>query len=229
MDILGQAIADFHNNIRMHKLWVHDNHGPKVEMLVELYFRNEEMMPELELTALKLCKGSVLDIGAGAGSHALWLQDRGFDVTALDISPLAVSTMQDRGLSLVLQQDIFEFCGRKFDTLLLMMNGIGLTASINGLRRFLSHAKTLLSFGGQLLFDSSDVAYLYDEGIPNTGQYYGEIKCRYEYKTLKTDWFTWLYIDQKMLEKIAREEGWKTEILFEDGDDQYLARLQLLN
>lgn len=230
MDILGQAIADFYNNNRRFKLWVHDNHGPKVEMLVEHYFRDEDSMPELELTALRLCKGKVLDIGAGAGSHALWLQERGFDVTALDISPLAVATMQSRGLKHAVRQDIYEFAEQKFDTLLLMMNGIGLTSSIDGLRRFLNHAATLLLPGGQLLFDSSDVAYLYEEeGIPQADTYYGEIRCRYEYKAQKTDWFTWLYIDQDMLRTIANEEGWSMEVLFEDNDDQYLTRLQLMS
>ncbi len=181
-DILGQAISDYYNYERNHILWVHDTHGPKVEMKISVYFRTEKDMPELEREALRHCKGRVLDIGAGAGSHALALQDRDIAVTAIDISPRAVATMSMRGVERAYTRDVFSLTGDRYDTLLLMMNGIGLCSNLQGLHRFLKHAKTLLNPGAQLIFDSSDVAYLYEEGIPAMNHYYGEIKCRYEYK-----------------------------------------------
>lgn len=226
-DILGQAIADYYNYERDQTLWVHDTHGPKVPMPVAVYFRAEKDMPELELEALRHCSGKVLDIGAGAGSHALALQDRGITVTAIDISPRAVATMSMRGVERAFTRDVFSLTGDRYDTLLLMMNGIGLCSNLQGLHRFLKHAKTLLAPGGQLIFDSSDVAYLYEDGIPAMAHYYGEVKCRYEYKKQKTDWFTWLYVDRGTLATIAAEEGFATTILFEDNDDQYLARLTI--
>lgn len=225
-DILGQAISDYYNYERDQTLWVHDTLGPKVPMPVSVYFRPEKDMPALELEALRHCKGRVLDIGAGAGSHALALQDRGIDVTAIDISPLAVSVMQSRGVEKALVKDIFQFGGERYDTLLLMMNGIGLCSNIAGLHRFLKYTRNLLAPGGQLLFDSSDVAYLYEDGLPAGDNYYGEIRCRYEYKKQKTDWFTWLYADQSVLATVAREEGYLSEVLFEDDNDQYLVRLR---
>ena len=226
-DILGQAISDYYHNKRDARLWVHDDHGPKVEMPVATYFRPKEEMPELERLALARCSGTVLDIGAGAGSHALALQEQGLPVTAIDISPLASAIMRQRGVQQVYTGDIFQYREATFDTLLLMMNGIGLAANIQGLRRFLDLARTLLKPGGQLLFDSSDVAYLYEDGLPVLDHYYGEVRCRYEYRKQKTDWFTWLYIDQITLALIATDQGWHTEVLFEDGNDQYLARLTL--
>jgi SAM-dependent methyltransferase len=226
-DILGKAISDYYNYEREHILWVHDEHGPKVEMPVVTYFRREDQMPELELKALDLCRGKVLDIGAGAGSHALALQDRNIEVTAMDISALATEVMRLRGVEQAVAQDIFQYREGKFDTLLLLMNGIGLVGTIQGLRRFLGHARQLLLPGGYLLFDSSDVAYLYEDDLPVSDHYYGEIRCRYEYRRQKTDWFTWLYIDRNTLSLIAADEGWQTEIIFEDDQDQYLARLTL--
>lgn len=224
-DILGQAIEEYFNGIRIHKLWVHDEYGPNMDMPVKTYFRAEKDMPELEQKALELCKGKILDIGAGAGSHALWLQNKGFDVTALEISPKASEIIKTRGVNQVIQQDIFTFKNQQFDTLLLLMNGIGLSGTIAGLRRFLKHAKTLLNKDGQLLFDSSDLAYLYEgEDFP-TAHYYGEIKCRYEYRKQYSDWITWLYIDQNFLKSVAQKAGFHTQIIFEDGNDQYLARL----
>ncbi|WP_118972825.1 class I SAM-dependent methyltransferase [Taibaiella koreensis] len=227
MDILGQAISDYYYKGKAATLWVHDDHGPRVEMPVSTYFRDESEMPELEQRALTLCEGSVLDIGAGAGSHALALQSRGINVTALDISPLAGEVMRQRGLQQVQTGDIFQYQGETFDTLLLMMNGIGLCGNTAGLRQFLQLARHWLKPGGQLLFDSSDVAYLYEEeGLPVLDHYYGEIHCRYEYRRQKTDWFSWLYIDPATLQLLATDEGWHCTVLFEDGNDQYLARLQ---
>lgn len=228
MDILGRAISEYFYGGKDYKLWVHDNHGPKVEMIVPIYFRSPDAMPDLEVMAIDLCKGKTLDIGAGAGSHSLLLQDKGVDVTAIDISEGAVEVMQERGVEKAFVQDVFEMKNQKFDTLLLLMNGIGLVQTIEGLKCFLQHAITMLNKGGQLLFDSSDVAYLYDDGIPNLPHYYGEVKCCYEYRRQKSEWFSWLYIDEQTLRKVALEEGFDTEVLFVDESDQYLARLTLL-
>jgi SAM-dependent methyltransferase len=226
-DVLGLAISDFYNKQAPGKLWIHNKYGKKEEMPLATYFRSSEEMPDLELTALDNCKGKVLDIGAGAGSHALLLQQKGLDVAALEISEKAADVMRLRGVKKVVHQDVFSYTPDPFDTLLLLMNGIGLTGTIDGLRQFLSHSKKLIAPHGQLIFDSSDVAYLYNPEIPKMDHYYGEIMYRYEYKKQKTDWFTWLYIDRHLLTKIAEEEGWKTAILFEDEFDQYLAKLTL--
>jgi len=227
-DVLGQALWDYYKNNRKQKLWIHNTYGRKEEMPVEVYFRTPDEMPLLELRALEACEGRVLDIGAGAGSHALLLQKKKFDVTALDISEKAVSVMKERGVNKTIQSDVMQFNDEKFDTLLMLMNGIGVTHTINGLRIFLKHAQTLLSENGQLLFDSSDVAYLYKGKNFSNKNYYGEISFQYEYKKQKTDWFTWLYIDQQTMKKIADEEGWSMQVLFVDEQDQYVAQLRRL-
>lgn len=230
MDIIGNAIADYYFHKSKAKLWVHDLVGPKEEMPVEIYFRDADSIPYLESLALHLCKGRILDIGAGAGSHSLCLQEMGRSVEALDISPLAVDVMKHRGVRKVQCRDIFSLQKGSFDTLLLLMNGIGLVATIEGLKQFLRQAKKLLRKEGQLLFDSSDVAYLYEDdgGHTHLKHYYGEIRCCYEYKQKKSQWFSWLYIDAQTLTNIACDLSWNTEILFEDESGQYLARLTLM-
>lgn len=226
-DVPGAALHDYYFGKRKGKLWVINQYGPKEEMPVAMYFRQYNDMPELEQTALQHCRGAVLDIGAGAGSHALWLQQKGHVITAIDVSAKAVEVMQHRGVKNALLQNIFNYTSNRFDTLLLLMNGIGLAGTINGLQQLLQHARQLLLPGGQLLFDSSDVAYIY-EGMPFPEQhYYGEIAYRYEYKKQKTDWFTWLYIDKKMLKQIATAAGYVAKILAEDEYGQYLVRLKL--
>ncbi|MDB5192324.1 MAG: methyltransferase [Segetibacter sp.] len=226
-DVLGEAIYDYYHHQQKGKLWIHNKYGRKEEMPVDIYFRDDTEMPQLELFALLNCKGKVLDIGAGAGSHALALQQKGMDVTAVEISPKAAAVMQERGVENIIQQDIWTLQEERYDTLLLLMNGIGLAATLNGLTSFLQHAKKLLYNNGQLLFDSSDVAYLYKGKLPEGEKYYGEILYQYEYKKQKTDWFSWLYVDRKTLTTIAAKEGWTTTILFEDEYDQFLAKLQL--
>ena len=225
MDIYGQALQDFFIGKRSSKLWLNNNYGEQEEMPVDVFFRNEDEMPEAELMALQLCRGKILDIGAGAGNHALVLQEEGFDVTALEISPGAAAVMQKRGVKRVLQQDIYQYKKEKFDTLLLLMNGIGLTENLDGLDRFLQHAKTLLLPGGQLLFDSSDISYLYEDIPQPKNKYYGEISYQYQYKNQHGDWFNWLYIDQKTLVKTALKNGWNCSILYEDETGLFLAKL----
>ncbi len=227
MDIYGKALNDFYNN-RPHKtLWINNTYGEPEEMPIEVFFRELEEMPEIELLALKKCRGKVLDIGAGAGSHALILQQSGFDVSALELSGTACHIMEKRGVKKVINSNIFEFGGQKFDTLLLLMNGIGLSQTINGLKAFLQHARTLLNQGGQLIFDSSDITYLYDEVEMPADRYFGELEYQYQYDGINGDWFKWLYVDKDTLIKIAREQNWQCEILLEDDYSQYLAQLKL--
>lgn len=223
-DLPGQAIYDYHFKLSKAKLYVHDEFGPRVEMPVKMYFRSEEEMPLIEQKALKQCKGNILDIGAGAGSHALWLQNQGLDVAALEISPKACEVMHSRGIKNVVCKDIFKYSEQKFDTLLLLMNGIGLCGTLKGFEDFLTHAASLLNAGGRLVFDSCDIAYMFeDEDLPEF--YYGEVKCRYEYQKQFTEWFKWMYLDQQTMKNISGKLGWSSEIIFEDDQYQYLSVL----
>jgi len=227
-DVYGEALHDYFNNQFTEELILHTNQTETEAMPVDLFFRDTDEFPDQELIALALCDGKVLDIGAGAGSHSLYLQEQGMDVTALEISSKACEIMKTRGVKSVIQEDIFRFNNEKYDTLLFLMNGIGLAESIEGLKRLFEHCKTLLNPGGQLLFDTSDIAYYYTEGIEKpTDHYYGEIRFQYEYKGQKGQPFGWIYIDQKELIKIGNAMGWVVQILDEDDHHQYLVRMEL--
>ncbi|RZL45234.1 MAG: methyltransferase domain-containing protein [Pedobacter sp.] len=224
MDVFGKALTDFYNNGEADILWLHNSYDEPEEMPVDFFFRDDEDMPVLELQALQMCEGRVLDIGAGVGSHALVLQAFKVDVTAIDVSEAAVNIMIDRGVKRALVQDVFTF-QEKFDTILMLMNGIGLTGTLPGFKNFLIKLKTLLNPGGQVLFDTSDIAYLYNDLPKPQNRYYGEVSYQYEYKGEKGNWFNWLYIDPKTIKTIAAETGWLTEIIFDDDEDQYLVKL----
>lgn len=227
MDVFGNALRDQFEKGTADTLLLHNSYDEAEEMPVDIFFRTEEEMPDIELEAMDLCEGKVLDVGGGGGSHALILQERGFDVTALDISGTAVEIMKKRGLQNAIEGDIFTYQGDKYDTLLFLMNGIGLTGTLSGFKAFLNQAKSLLNEGGQLLFDSSDISYLYDDTEKPTDKYFGEVSYQYEYQQQKGEWFNWLYIDPFLLKTTARECGWECHLLFDDGEDQYLAEMRL--
>ena len=226
MDLPGLAIKDFYLKTNKGKLYVHDQFGPKVEMPISMYFRNQKQLPKLETLALQQCKGKILEVGAGAGSHALILQEKNQDITALEISPASCEVMIARGVNNVICEDFFAYSGEKYDTILMLMNGIGICANITGLRTFLEQSRDLLEEDGVIIFDSSDIAYMYEDGIFPEDHYYGEARVCYEYKGKIDTAFNWLYIDQKKLKEVAAEENWELEILYKDHQDQYLAKLK---
>lgn len=227
-DVYGEALAEYFEKQELSTpLYLHSTYGDIEEMPIEVFFRDLEEFPELEFIALSLCDGKVLDVGAGVGAHALYLQQKDFDVTALEISATACTIMQQRGVQKIVQENFYNLKDTQYDTLLFLMNGIGLAGTVDGFRQLLAHSKTLLSDRGQLLFDSSDISYLYDEyRIQRPSYYFGEIGFQYEFKGVKGEPFKWLYLDQETLIKIAHEEGWVVQILFEDENDQYLVRME---
>ncbi len=228
MDVFGKALLDYYQTGKADTLILHNSYAEEEEMPVDLFFRENENMPDLELSALHLCKGKILDIGAGVGSHALFLQAFNVDVTAIDISKTAVEIMKKRGVKTALVADILKFkSDERYDTLLMLMNGIGLMGTLPVFEKFICEAKGLLNAEGQILFDSSDISYLYEDLPRPINKYFGEVSYRYEYKGQKGNWFNWVYIDKKTIINVAERNGWKAEILLEDGEDQFLVRLSL--
>jgi predicted TPR repeat methyltransferase len=224
-DIFGRALNDYYKGRFRPPLILHNRYGDPEEIPVEGYFYDENSFSEMEDFALSLCRGRTLDVGAAAGRHTLTLQSRGLDVTGLEISRRCCNLMKERGLKKVVHADIIQWRSENFDTIILMMNGIGLAGSVEGLRRLLAHLKGLLAIGGQVIFDSSDVSYVYEHMQMPTDRYYGEIDYRYEYRKQMDEWFSWLYIDKDKMSEISLESGWRLQVIYEDSDGTYLGRL----
>lgn len=197
---------------------------------LEVLFRKYEEMPEIEQLALSRVKGKILDVGAGAGIHANYLQDSGYDVTCIDISEGAVDHLKAMGLKAE-RTNFFSYSNQQFDTLLMLMNGIGIAGKLSNLERTLEHAKSLLKPGGKILCDSSDIRYLYEDEdgslwIDLNTEYYGNFRFQMKYKKEKGPWFDWLYVDFDNLFQTAKKVGLKAQRLVEI-DDHYLAELTL--
>ena len=200
-------------------------------MEVSYLFRGFDGMPELEQLALKESRGKVLDVGCGAGSHSLYLQEKGFQVLAVDISINAIKACQLRGLHNATVANLLDLDqNEKFDTILLLMNGTGIFGKLEQVDRYLQKLKSLLAPGGQILIDSSDIIYMFDEDedggkwIPST-DYYGELVFTVSYKGEKEDEFDWLYMDYNTLNNAAVANGLQCELIKEGLHYDYLARL----
>lgn len=231
-DPMGRAIADYWANGKAGRLRVFSPMFEEDEIPVATLFRTYEEMPAIEQKALNMTKGKTLDVGAGSGCHSLVLQQRGVDVTANDISPLSVETMKQRGVEKVVGQDFFTLEG-KYDTILMLMNGIGIVGTLERMPKFFQQLDKILSSGGQLLCDSSDISYVFEdeEGIieyPEEMNYYGELNYRMQYKDTIGDPFDWLYIDAETLRRKAEESGYSVEVIAEGEHYDYLARITKL-
>jgi SAM-dependent methyltransferase len=229
-DPMGAAIRDYYLKGKASQLRVFSPDFDEDEMPVPTLFRNFKEMSPLEQKALELSKGKILDVGAGSGCHSLALQGMEKNVVAIDISPLSVQTMKDRGVKVVKEINFFQIEGEFFDTILMLMNGAGIIGKIDKLPVFFSHIKSLLAPDGILLLDSSDLRYLYEEEdgsfmIDLNDNYYGEMEFYMQYKDIKGDQFPWLYIDFNTLQMYAEENGFKAELILLGDHYDYLAKI----
>ena len=228
-DPMGSAIADYHATGKAARLRVFSPMFDEDEIPVATLFRRFDEMPAIEQEALRTASGAILDVGAGAGCHSLALQAMEKRVTAIDISPLAVETMRERGVKKVIEQDFFTLEGR-YDTILMLMNGIGIVGTLRRLPDFFLQVDRLLAPGGQLLCDSSDICYIFEDEdgiIDLTGieGYYGELTYQMQYKSVKGEAFPWLFIDPETLREQALAHGFHCDIIARGEHYDYLARL----
>ena len=237
-DLFGTAILDFQTNNSPEDLITETTISEEDEMSVAYLFRDFSSMPILEQKALLLAKGKVLDVGCGAGSHSLYLQnEKKLAVTAIDISEKAVEACKLRGVSNVKVENILRFeTDEKFDTIILLMNGTGIFGKLENVSNYLQKLKSLLAENGQILIDSSDIIYMFDEDDSEDSdggkwiagdKYYGELEFTITYKGEKEAPFPWLYIDYNTLQNAAVANGLQCELVLEGEHYDYLARLTL--
>ncbi|WP_295987043.1 class I SAM-dependent methyltransferase [uncultured Algibacter sp.] len=228
-DLFGKALLDFQNGNYSEDIITSTNISDEDALPLPYLFRDYKDMPKLEQKALKLSKGSVLDVGCGSGSHSIYLKEKGFKVKAIDISKGAIEVTKQRG---VLQAAILNILDETetFDTILLLMNGTGIFQELTEVSKYLSHLKTLLKPSGQILIDSSDIKYMYEDEdggywMDMNTSYYGELDYFLSYKGEKETPMKWLYLDFETLKLACETLGLQCELLFEGDHFDYLARL----
>ncbi len=231
-DLMGRAIWDYYYQENSEDLQTETSISELDDLPVSYLFRDYQEMNALEKKALDLSFGKVLDVGSGAGSHSLYLQnERKLEVTALDISPKSIEVCKARGVKNAICEDLLQFSEKDFDTILLLMNGTGIFQSLEDIDQYLQKLKSLVAENGQILIDSTDILYMYDQDedggvlVPATG-YYGELDYYLHYKGESELPMKWLYLDFDTLENAAIANGFKIQKI-EQLEDSYLAQLTL--
>jgi SAM-dependent methyltransferase len=230
-DLFGKAILDFQTGNDPQDLITETTISEADEMSVAYLFRSFADMPKIEQRALSMAKGKILDIGCGAGSHSLFLQEKKLDVVSIDISENAVKACRLRGLKNTFVKDFMDIEAERYDTILLLMNGTGLCGRLSNISTFFGKLKSLLNPGGQILIDSSDIIYMFDEDedggkwISSEHEYYGDLTFYISYKGEKEEPFDWLYVDYNTFQNAAIASGLQCEMVLEGEHFDYLARL----
>ncbi len=233
-DIFGQAMKAYYYHQDPEEIIVHSPDFDDDIIPVAYLFRSYDQMPPIEQIALSHCSGKVLDVGCGAGSHSLYLQeDRQLKVTAIDTSLGAIEVSRLRGVRQTQQIAFQDFQGDQFDTLLFLMNGTGIIGRLKQIDEFFTKIRQVLHPDGQVLIDSSDLSFLFDKDedggiwMDLSKGYYGEVTFEMSYKDFRSAPFVWLYLDYRTLALAASKNGFNCELLHQGAHYDYLARLSL--
>lgn len=231
-DVFGLAVKHYHlKEDDTIEIEVFSELAGDEQIPVSYLFRELEEMPVLEQKAIELCSGKILDIGACAGSHSLILQEKGLNVTALEKSTLACDVLEERGVENIVELDFFEFKDQQFDTLLLLMNGIGLAGRLENLHNFLFHCKSLLTKDGKILLESSDIIYMFEDedgayNIDLNGDYYGNMNYTIAYEEAQNN-FDWLYVSFDLLQDACNQCGLVAKKVMDGEHYDYLAEIRV--
>ena len=228
-DLFGKALLDYHNGNYTEDIITSTNISEDDELPIPYLFRAFKNMPKIEQKALQLAKGSVLDIGCGAGSHSLYLQEKGFEVKGIDISKGAIEVAKKRGHKNVVLKDVLDET-ETYDTILVLMNGTGIFQELSQVATYLKHLKSLLNPNGRILIDSSDIKYMYedDDGglwIDTNANYYGELDYYLSYKGESEEPMKWLYLDFNTLQLACESVGLTCNKVIDGEHFDYLAKL----
>lgn len=198
-----------------------------------LYFSEYKDWSDAERRAIALAKGRILDVGCGAGRHALYLQEKGFDVTSIDTSPGAVKVCKLRGVkrAMVLTVDkVDKFKPASFDTILMLGNNFGLFASAKKAKSLLRKFARVTSPGAKIIagtrnpYFTEDANHLqYHKQNKKRGRMAGQIKMRVRFKKIVGKWFDYLLVSPEEMREILSDTGWQIEELFASEEATYIA------
>ena len=229
-DILGNGLKDYYNGNYTENIITESTISEEDELPLPYLFRSFAEMPKIEQIALSICKGNILDIGCGSGSHSLYLQNnKNLNINAIDISKGATEVAKLRGVKNVYNKNLFEI-KEKYDTLLILMNGIGICGKLDRINVFLQHLKSILNKDGQILLDSSDISYMFEKDEEggfwvNPNEYYGEVEFTMSYKGNKSKVFDWLYLDFNTLLNACHANGLICELILEGDHYDFLVKI----
>ena len=233
-DAFGQMLWSAYSGNEVFELVERDD-GIKNQLNPKMYFSVYQDWHPLEQKAIQFAKGKVLDVGCGAGRHSLYLQQKGFDVLGIDVSPLAIKVCKLRGLkkTRVLSIEDMDFNQNSFDTILMMGNNFGLLGSFNKARRLLKKIYEITSKTAIIIADTRDP---YKTDDPNHLAYHklnkkkgrmgGQVKIRIQFADYTSGWFDYLMASKQELTHILEETGWTTKETLDSKTAKYVAIIE---
>jgi SAM-dependent methyltransferase len=230
---LAAALRDHHRTGRPKR--VHATRADGISFSIETaeYFTLDGSLGVLDGIALDRCRGRVLDVGAGAGRHALAMQERDLDVVAIDVSPISIALCRERGVRDARVFDVMALdrtapLGR-FDTIFFGMQTIGVAGGISPLRKLLERLRHSLAEGGEMLVDSSALREAWEGDDDDLSPERGEIVLSMRYRGWRGDYFPWLYLSESDMADVAANVDMKMKTLGRVESGEYLAALRVRN
>ena len=196
------------------------------------YFSEFKEWPSFDKKAMRYARGRVLDIGCGAGRHALYLQGKGLDVTGMDNSTLAIEVCKLRGLKKTALLSINQISSKLgvFDTVMMMGNNFGLFGSYDGAKRLLGKLSRITSKKGRIIAESLDVYKTdhpdhleYQQWNRERGRMSGQIRFRIRYRKFVTPWFDYLMVSKEEMESILEDTDWQVMRYIDSDSPMYVA------
>jgi SAM-dependent methyltransferase len=233
-DAHGHALYDYLKNKNGNQIVERDD-GYFDSFGTEIYFSQYDEWPEHEKEAAHYARGSILDIGCGAGRHALYLQEKGFDVTGIDISSLAVDVCRQRGLKKVHTLSITEVSAKLgvFDTIIMFGNNFGLVETPERARWLLKKFKSVTSERGRILAETRDPSTTdlpehleYHEFNRKRGRLPGQVRIRMRYRKYVSPWFDFLIVSKDEIVNILEGTGWEARTFINGDHGAYVAVIE---
>lgn len=233
-DAFGQMLWSYYNGNEVFELIERDD-GLKNSLNPKVYFSCYQDWYPIEQKAMQFVKGNVLDVGCGAGRHSLYLQEKGFDVLGIDVSPLAIKVCKQRGLKKVKVMSIEDvtFNPDSFNTIVLMGNNFGLLGSFSKARRLMKKFYGITSENALIIADTrdpyktEDPAHLaYHKLNKKKGRMAGQVKIRINFQNYVSGWFDYLMVSKQEMAEILNGTGWKIKQFIDSETSKYVGIIE---
>ncbi len=235
-DAYGQEIWAFFKGKESYEIverddgFIHLSKGPAI------YFADFKKWPKYEKEAIKFAKGKILDVGAGAGRVSLYLQKRGFDVTAIDSSPYAIKVCKKRGVKkakILPFERIEKLQPGIFDTIIMFGNNFGLFGTPKKAKKLLKKLHKITSPKALIIAESNDPyktkdpAHLsYHKLNQKRGRMPGQVRMRIRFKNYIGEWFDYLMVSKREMKSILQGTGWRIKKFIDSKNSSYIALIE---
>jgi SAM-dependent methyltransferase len=234
-DAYGQELLAYYNGNEINEIVERDDGFISTGLKISYYFSQFEDWPFHEQEAITFAKGNVLDIGCGAGRHALYLQEKGFGVLGIDNSPLAIRVCKLRGLNKaeVMSIEDIDFAPNSFDTILMLGNNFGLFGNFKKAQKLLRKFHKITSKNALIIADTRDPYktenpdhLAYQEFNRKRRWMSGQIRLRIRFRKYATPWFDYLLVSKEEMKGILNGTRWKVKEFLDSGNANYVALIE---